>query len=875
MIDFLKKVMTILLAAFSITSLLVVIVYAWTPVPVKEDYHVRMPGSQPPPEGSVTVEAPNRCLNCHEGYDPVVEPGFNWKGSMMAQASRDFLFFACLTVSAQDSIWATGNPNATDICLRCHFPKGWVEGRSDPTNGNLMAGADWDGVHCDSCHLQYDPFFEDTYLGTREGDQWATYWDESGLSSTPSPAAADETRLADIQEISQVLLYSGSPFFVDNRPVSPGYSESGGGQFYLSTNADKRASFADASANHGFKYSRHHKSRYFCSTCHDVSNPILANLNADPESNPEIPLPSETDAAHAYFHVERTFSEFMLSAYGQGDGAAGIGPFAPGVFKTSKEGNSISMCQDCHLRDSVGVACNKSSAVLRTGDPDSTESIEHPYSGQPVHDMTGGNIWVSTVLASTSPVSANYDAVNENLLTQGPGVLTLDLTAGEGIDPAALLAGAERARQQLTLAADIQDIDYDPSEGDLSFRIQNQTGHKLISGFPEGRRMFVNIRFFSQGDLQFEVNPYDSAAGTLKGLDHSYTTATDVLPMPLPLGPNEVHVDQLVYEMKPSSSLTGESKTFHFALATDRYKDNRIPPKGFRINEANERLCQPRWGNVDQPDYFTPEEYAGGFDEIALSDYGIVVPDANLIDFVEVNLYYQTTSREYIEFLRDEINGTGNLVLSSPTPSGEANAYVVQSDSFFNQLAAWGDTIWELWLHNMNIDGAAPVRIVQNAAAIVPEPCDLPVPNLYPPVPDTKKLTLAWSDESGDDDVLGYRLYYDQAGKSLLVTQIDDPAITSFIDTDLLGGVPRCYKVTSTTSACESDFSDILCGTPFMAGDLNRDMAVDLHDTVVGLMLMSDQEVSETVYSAADVDQDNKIGLQDVVYSLQVVSGLR
>ncbi|MFN2196699.1 MAG: phosphoglycerate kinase, partial [Anaerolineales bacterium] len=42
----------------------------------------------------------------------------------------------------------------------------------------------------------------------------------------------------------------------------------------------------------------------------------------------------------------------------------------------------------------------------------------------------------------------------------------------------------------------------------------------------------------------------------------------------------------------PSSSLTGEDETFHFALATGRYKDNRIPPKGFRIGEAADRLSE-------------------------------------------------------------------------------------------------------------------------------------------------------------------------------------------------------------------------------------------------------------------------------------------
>ena len=46
------------------------------------------------------------------------DPFFSWQGGMMAQAARDPLWFACLTTALQDSIWAVGNPNAGDICIR-------------------------------------------------------------------------------------------------------------------------------------------------------------------------------------------------------------------------------------------------------------------------------------------------------------------------------------------------------------------------------------------------------------------------------------------------------------------------------------------------------------------------------------------------------------------------------------------------------------------------------------------------------------------------------------------------------------------------------------------------------------------------------------
>ena len=85
-----------------------------------------------------------------------------------------------------------------------------------------------------------------------------------------------------------------------------------------------------------------------------------------------------------------------------------------------------------------------------------------------------------------------------------------------------------RIESNLQNAATLDLIAYDPSTGDLSFRIQNQTGHKLISGFPEGRRMFVNVQAYAGGEKIYEVNPYDEGAGTLKGLS-IVTTGTGTL----------------------------------------------------------------------------------------------------------------------------------------------------------------------------------------------------------------------------------------------------------------------------------------------------------------------------------------------------------
>jgi hypothetical protein len=792
-----RRLPVFLVFAIVVGATSVFVANAWTPVPVADDPLVRMPGTQP---GQTALEAPGRCLNCHAGYNTEVEPGFNWKGSMMAQSARDFLYWACLTVAGQDSVWAVGTPNAVDICERCHFPKGWLEGRSDPPNASAMAGADFDGVQCDFCHTLYDPFFQTTYAGAREGSDWLGYWDETNASGTPSQPAADATYAEDAALAGGILQFNGGSFFTNNLPPA-NYTENGSGQYFVSTGSQKRASFADAAARHQMLYSRYHKSKFFCDTCHDVSNPVLANLGADPTQ----PLPTEQNSASSYFHVERTFSEFMLSAYGQQGGAATNPEFqaqgAPNITHAAK-------CQDCHMRDVVGVACNKNGVPVRP-----TESVEHPESGQPLHDLTGGNAWVSWVLASAVPGSPNYDPTNDGLLNQGAAALTLDLNQGEGIDPTALLAGVDRAKQQLLLAATIKNLSYDSGTGALSFQVQNNSAHKLISGFPEGRRMFVNVKAYAGGSLIYEVNPYDYAVGTLKGLPNSASSPS--------LGPNEVYADELVYEMHPSSTLTGEAETFHFALATGRYKDNRIPPKGFDIANAGDRLSVPVWHGVEDPNYFTAAEYAGGYDDVSLSIAGGA-------EAVEVNLYYQTTSREYIEFLRDEINGTATTLTG--TGAGGDPAYIIQTDPFFSQLSAWGDTIWQLWTHNMNVDGAAPFLMTSAAVGAPPTGCTAPTPTLLSATPGQSEVTLIWSDESANG-AIGYKVYYDQAGKAQLVADVGNT--TSYVDSGLTNGVEYCYKVTAYDVTCESGYSSILCAIPTNQGQATDPAGVSALETGV------------------------------------------
>jgi hypothetical protein len=135
---------------------------AWEPGDVANDPSIRMPGTQPE-QLTFPLTGPEKgdnggigCLNCHGenqfiGNPPAtVTTGYPWVGSMMGQAARDPIFWATMTVALQDAVWALGNANAGDLCLRCHFPEGWLAGRSghnnpQDLNASSMTASDFDG----------------------------------------------------------------------------------------------------------------------------------------------------------------------------------------------------------------------------------------------------------------------------------------------------------------------------------------------------------------------------------------------------------------------------------------------------------------------------------------------------------------------------------------------------------------------------------------------------------------------------------------------------------------------------------------------------------------------------------------------------------
>ena len=100
------------------------------------------------------IETANGCKSCHGGFNtddnkPYM-PWDTWAGSMMANAARDPLFLAAVSVAEQD------RPGSGSFCLRCHTPSAWVESRTSPGNGSALNDKDKEGVQCAVCHRAID-----------------------------------------------------------------------------------------------------------------------------------------------------------------------------------------------------------------------------------------------------------------------------------------------------------------------------------------------------------------------------------------------------------------------------------------------------------------------------------------------------------------------------------------------------------------------------------------------------------------------------------------------------------------------------------------------------------------------------------------------
>ena len=300
---------------------------------------VFLPGTQP---GSLVDEIanPSTCQACH------TEPIYGaWRGSMMAQAGRDPVFWAALHV-ANDDI-----PGVGEYCLRCHTPAGWFAGHSNPGDGSALTASDIAaGVACETCHRMVDPRPAAT-------DEAAAY--DAAVRAAISPALPAD--------------HAGSAMMIldpaDNRR----------GPFTVTPSPHPKATWRTDFLGQGGDPVTEAR---VCGTCHNVDNPTLSWDPARQQYWPNAAgKPAPSFAAGDLFPIERTYDEWLHSSY-----AEPAGVYAP-QFAGSKPGGIVHTCQDCHMPRRTGLAA--------TGG----ESRNCRTNGcLPEHLLMGGNTWAPRLL---------------------------------------------------------------------------------------------------------------------------------------------------------------------------------------------------------------------------------------------------------------------------------------------------------------------------------------------------------------------------------------------------------------------------------------------------------------------------------------------
>ncbi len=279
-------------------------------------------------------------------------------------------------------------------------------------------------------------------------------------------------------------------------------------------------------------------------------------------SNPYLTPDARHTPPHLQKAMERTYSEWQLSWY-------------------ATRGEEWT-CQGCHMKKSEGKAASVPGAPTRLDVAS--------------HSFMGGNTFAG------HSVLRRWNGVDSNAIQQGYEGEKLILSEGLKVD---LVAG---------------------DSGNIvkaKVRLTNLTGHKIPTGFPEGRRMWIELIGTDRlGNILFQSGKYDSANHDLQ---------------------NDSQLK--VYQTKPGISHTladsfgvNAGVSFVVPLNDTVYFDNRIPPRGFQLSSFTEHQAQPVGYFYADGQYWDETEY--------------LLPAG--VDSVEVIAWYQVASKEFIEFARNE-----------------------------------------------------------------------------------------------------------------------------------------------------------------------------------------------------------------------------
>ncbi len=449
------------------------------------------------------------CENCHlfvnavvQVADPPYSPFRTAQGTMMANSARDPVFWAGVAVADADA------PGQTELCIRCHAPRAFLDGHGDVTSIDELTDEERSGVECEVCHRAMED------LDTPAGN--AQYQIDDVVVGTNVPRRG--------------------PFdFTDGVDPPP----------------------------HSWIHDPYTGSSRLCGTCHDVSTP------AERVDDAGVGL-------GVAFNEQRTYSEWLGSAFAE----AGAG------FRS---------CQDCHMPAVEDM-------------PACTEHVNlqsHPTGGRR-HDLVGANRFMIGIL------KAEYGSAGSNRVAD----VFYDVTEARYDEFLATSATLEVATPT--------EVDLTEGLESITVRVTNNTGHKLPTGYSEGRVMWIEVLAEYAGQRIYSSGAWDQAAG--------------------------FETDAQLHTYEAIGDDWSDGTQFHLLRNNHWVIDSRIPPLGLRPNIETDPVgdrytLQPdeTWPNFDETSYTFAA--APNVADVTPDD-----PDEDRL-VVTVRLRYLINTPEYISFL--------------------------------------------------------------------------------------------------------------------------------------------------------------------------------------------------------------------------------
>ncbi len=681
------------------------------------------PGTQEQELANITAPAPYNvfefvvtCAACHGGtIDQNAGHFGNWAGSNMASALRDPVFRA-VQISLNSVADGAGN-----LCIRCHSPNAWLSGRTDPLlNGDadgsslihsILLSTDDEGILCESCHRAIgsvtmkradldpnDPVWN-KLLGIYD-------WPHQGDAYTDGPVLGLPFGDSTLQFNDGMVYggkYSGSVnMYFSDFPLPdtdytgqtyaiqpPGYPSPGSA--YIAPDGSVPLHFEDPigpppEGNQLMALSLEHptfkgdfvRSPEFCGSCHDLTVPIFNS------GMPE----------------QRTYSEWKYSEFGRD-------PLS----------DTYRRCQDCHMPTMMHEYADNAAVSLN---PDPTLAGWFPYAkdrnlndppGTAFHRFDGANRDLPDMMKVLYP-QPDLEVMGTqtgNDTRVFPGMLSTrdpmydrtrrntEVRLSEGVE-VHVLRGPERP-----------DPVTNPTVWEVDVQVINNAGHRIPSGYPDGRRFWVSL-YVTDADSNtvYESGVYDPVEARLyndsspsAAFTRAQTTTIDAT-----IGQNAV----MVYEKltgvcsgTPPSTCTQSPDIKNDVVLFD----NRIPAAGFAY--ADYQAAGTKFYKYDAN--WVPTEDVTRYPEGANDDvitYRFDAPsDATLNARAEV--YLQTHSREFMDFVK---NGD----TSTLRPEGPINTfmpgYPLSANYLFDSIPAtykvdldgsplsdnWGGVAYAAWL---------------------------------------------------------------------------------------------------------------------------------------------------------------------------------